>query len=206
MTDQLIANIIQNPLFLRLKAVVENNPWHDHESVYDHLVKTKDIARREIRGDFITNPKAKKLFEQFANKDFHGMKKANLMVVGALLHDIGKLETPQLKDDGGTTSAPGHEYQGFLIADKFLKDLNLKPEQIKYISEIIRLHGVFQRDYLFTKKGWTIQDIVEDMRGKADGLYIESMFNNYCDVFTADPFQPFKETVIKIFNEPKLYV
>ena len=70
----------------------------------------------------------------------------------------------------------------------------------------MRLHDTFQGPYLSTKTNWKIQDIVEDMKCRAEGLYIEAMFNNYCDVFYAAPFQPFKETVIKIFNEPALYM
>ena len=89
--DPLIEKIIRNPLFLRLKNVVENNAWHDHEDVYSHSVKTKDIARREISGDFITNPQAKKLFQQFTNEDFNGMKRADIMILIALTHDIGKI-------------------------------------------------------------------------------------------------------------------
>lgn len=193
--NTLIEEIIKTPLFLRLKNVVENNPWHDHESVYDHSIKTKDIAKREISGDFITNPEAKKLFLQFVNEDFYGMRRADLMILAALLHDVGKLEAIQ-----------GHEVKGGEITPHFLKELNLTDRQIEYIAKIVGTHNAFQGEYLPSKQSWPILDIVEDMRKKPDGLYIESMFNNFCDVYTAPPFQLYKPIVIKIFNEPKLYV
>ncbi len=200
-----IKKIIQNPLFQKLTEVIENNPWHDHESVFDHLIKTKDIALREISGDFITNPESKKAFIKFVNEDLHGRTRADLMVLAALLHDVGKPETPQLVIDG-MTQAPGHAAKGGEIAPKFLEVINLTEQQIEYISKIVGSHDTFQNEYLPSKKDWSIQDIVADMKTRLDGFYIESMFNNFCDVYTASPFQEYKPTVIKIFNEPNLYV
>lgn len=215
MIDPLIEQIIKNPFFLRLKNIVENNPYHDSESVYDHLIKTKDIAQREIKADFITNPEAKKLFLEFVNQDFDGLKRADLMVIGALLHDIGKIlsvkengksHSIELTDSSDLTSAPGHEYWGSTITEQFLNGPQLNPEQIKYISNIIRLHDVFQGPYLPSIEVWKMEKVIDDIKSRAEGMYIESMFNNFCDVYTAPPFEPYKELVIKIFNEPKLYI
>lgn len=202
----LIEEIIKTPLFLKLKDVVENNPWHDHESVYDHSIKTKDIAKREIPGDFITNPEAKKLFLQFVNEDFYGMRRADLMILIALLHDIGKIISVKITDANGITSIPGHEYSGSTIVGKLLEPLSLNSEIITYIIKGIRTHGAFQGEYFSSKKTWPIEAIINSIKSKAEGLYIESMFNNFCDVYTAPPFQPYKPIVIKIFSEPKLYV
>lgn len=202
----LIEKIIQTPLFLGLKKVVENNSYHNHESVYDHLIKTKDIALKEIKAGFITNPEAKTAFLQFINEDFNGMKKADLMILITLLHDVGKKLSVKETDAKGITSCPEHEYLGSTIVGQFLEELSLDPKIVKYISNVVRLHNAFQGPYLPSKEDWKVKDIVEDMKSKAEGFYIEAMFNNYCDVFTAAPFQPFKDIVIKIFNEPSLYV
>lgn len=190
-----IRKIIKNPFFLKLKDVVENNPWHDHESVFDHLIKTKNIALREIDGEFITNVESRSAFLKFVNENLDGRRKVDLMVLAALLHDVGKLETIQ-----------GHEAKGEEIVSQFLKELNLTDRQIEYISKIVGSHDSFQGEYLLQRKDLSIQDIVTDMKTRTNGLYIESMFNNFCDVYTAPPFQPYKDLVIKIFSEPKLYV
>src|SRR3989338_5747003 len=140
--DPLIEKIIRNPLFLRAKNVVENNAWNDHEDVYSHSVKTKDIARREISGDFITNPQAKKLFQQFTNEDFNGMKRADIMILIALTHDIGKIlyvkegssvRSIEVTDKEGITSPPGHEYWGTTIVSKVLEYLSLNDAVVSYI-------------------------------------------------------------------------
>lgn len=214
MVNTLIEKIIQNPLFLRLKDVVENNPWHELEDAYSHSVKTKDIALKEINGNFITSPEAKKLFQQFISEDFHGMRRADIMILIALIHDIGKIlfvkegsniRSIEVTDAKGITSLPGHEYWGSTIVSKVLEDLSLDDEIVSYITNGVKVHDGFQGDYLLSRKDWPMEKLINDVKSRAEGLYIESMFNNFCDVFTAAPFQPYKDLVIRIFNNPSLY-
>lgn len=215
MIDQLVEKIIQSPLFLRLKAIIENNSYHDHEPVYSHLTKTKDTAIKEIKGEFITNSKAKEKFKQFVSEDFHGMKRSDIMILIALLHDIGKMLSVKDGDQlhpildtnsSGITACPGHEYWGSTIVGEVLKDFSLNPEVIKYISNVVRLHDTFSEKYFTGKDGWSIEELVNDAKSRAEGLYKEAMFNQYCDCFTATPFQFGKDMIIKIFNEPSLYI
>lgn len=210
----MIDKIIQSPLFLRLKEVTENNGYHDHEAVYDHLIKTKDIALREITGNFITNPDAKKLFLEFVNDDFHGIERSEIMVIIALLHDIGKIlyvkdngtaHPLMITDSSGITMCPGHEYWGSTIVERFLNNVSLKPEVIRYISNAIRLHDTFSEAYFIVKKDWPFETMINDVKSRAEGFYKEAIFNVYCDCFTATPFQEAKQMIVKIFNEPKLY-
>lgn len=214
MTDERVEKIINNPLFLRLKNIVENSAYHDHESVYDHLVKTKNIAQREILGNFITYTEAKKLFLNFVNEDFHGYKRSDLMILIALLHDVGKIlsvkedskiSSLMVTDFNGETRCPGHEYWGSTIVKEFIGDLSLPKEVIRYISKVVRLHGAFQADYLPSRKKLPLLELINEIKSGAEGHYIESMFNNFCDVYTAPPFQPLKQLVIDIFNEPVFY-
>lgn len=211
----MIDKIIQNPLFLRLKEVMENNSYHDHETVYDHLIKTKNIAIKEIAGDFITNQEAKALFLKSINEDFHGMKRADIMILIALLHDIGKILTVRedenlrsivVTDSSGITSIPGHEYWGSTIVAEMLKGLNLDPEVITYIGNVIRLHAIFSEVYFDVRKDWPMESLLNDVKSQGEGFYKEAMFNQYCDCFTAKPFEYGKGILIKLFNEPGLYL
>ncbi len=198
--------VINNPLFLRLKDVVENNSYHNYERVYDHLIKTKDIAQREIKGGFITNSEAKKLFMEFINEDFHRMKKGDIIILTALLHDIGKAKSKLVIDPLGITSCPNHEYLGSTIVGEILKNLNLDPLIIEQISNVVKLHDTFGETYFRNKTDWTMDFLINDVKSRAENLYKEAMFNIYCDCFTAEPFQFSKEMIVKIFNEPNLYI
>lgn len=212
--DELIEKIIQNPLFLKLKNTVENNSYHDHEDAYTHSIKVKDIAQKEVLGDFITNPEAKELFLQFTNENIGKMKKAELMILTALLHDIGKMLTVKEGDkthpllvtnSGGITSCPGHEYWGSTIVGQVIEDLSLSKEIVNLIANVIKLHDNFGADYFAGRSDWTMEMLLDDIKSKAEGLYKEALFNIYCDCFHAVPFQQSKEMIVKIFNEPKLY-
>jgi len=212
--NALIEKIIQNPLFLRLKNVVENNLYHDHEDAYSHSIKTKDVALKEIKGDFISNPKAKEKFMMFTNGDFHGTKRADIMILVALIHDIGKIL--HVKDNNtthpllvtnstGLTACPGHEYWGSTIVGEVLKGLPLSEKVIDYIVSIIKLHDTFNAEYWVVRKDWPMDMVINDVKSRTEGLYKEVLFNIYCDCYNAAPFQEAKDVIAKIFNEPKLY-
>lgn len=205
MIEEYINKIVQNPLFLTLKQVVENNGYHDHETVYDHLVKTRDIAVREIKADFIINPEAKKLFIKFVNERFQGFKRADMMILIALLHDVGKVLPLGFTDSNGTTFFPGHEYEGSKIVGKILKDSGIAEEVIHYISQVIKFHDTYNQAYMESKKGWLTDILIRDIQSRADGLYLEAMFNIYCDCYTAAPYQIARDTLIQLFNQPVLY-
>lgn len=214
MLDQLIEKIIQNPLFLRLKDVVENNSYHDHEDVYSHAIKTKDVALKEIKADFIANPEARKSFTDFTDEDFHGMKRADVMILIALLHDIGKIlhvkevdktRPLMVTDENGITLCPGHEFWGSTIVGRVLQDLSLPKEIVNYISQVVKLHDTFNPGYWIDRKDWSMDSLVNDIKSRAEGLYKEALFNIYCDCFTVKPFQNAKEIIVKIFNDPNLY-
>lgn len=213
--EDLIEKIIQNPLFLKLKEVVENNGYHDNEPVYSHLIKTKDIALKEIKGNFITNIEAKKLFLEFVNEDSQGMKRADILILIALLHDIGKILAVKEGNNvssivvtnlSGITSIPGHEYWGSKIVGDVLQGLTLESEVVSYIANVVRLHDTFSEVYFNIRKDWPMETLLNDAKSRAEGLYKEALFNIYCDCFTAKPFEYGKEMIIKLFNEPALYI
>lgn len=206
--------IISNPLFLKLKNVIENNPWHDNESVYDHLLKTHKIASEQILGDFITNPQAKNLFLEFLNEGTEGATRKDLMLITALVHDIGKIlyykendiELPLRHEyPDKSTRMPGHEYWGSTIIPELLKNTDLTKNNIEKIAKVVRLHDTFSDTYFGAMKDKDIDFIVDDVKARAEGLYIEALFNIYCDVFSAKPSETSIKKIIEVFNQPSLF-
>lgn len=119
--DKLIEKIKTNPIFLNLKKVIENNAYHDHQKTYDHLLITCDKAKGSVKGNFIPNKEAKGKFLEFMNEEVHGMKRSDVLILVALLHDIGKLfwfkegssEKPlEMILGRDITAYPSHEYWG----------------------------------------------------------------------------------------------
>jgi len=217
--EDLINEISSNVYFLKLKSIVENSAgWHDQEDVYSHSIKTADIAKNQIEGGFIINPEANEKFHHFINENVYGQPRKDLMVLIGLVHDCGKILS--YKEEGNTfpliankpdlpdqTMCPGHEYYGGkLVVKEILKNITLSSEAKDYIADIVRLHDSLN-NYLYyvQKSDWPIEAIVSDIKSKAEGYYIEAMFNAYCDCYTAKPFQQAKKIIENIFNTPSLY-
>lgn len=210
----LIQQIIQLPQFLKLKSVIENNAYHQHESVYDHSIKTLHIAQKQIQGEFIHNLDAQKLFLHFINTEVDGFKRKDCMILTALLHDIGKIL--HVKDGSsikplivtfpnGTTVCPGHEYWGSTILKEILQPLSLPNQVIDSITSVIRLHDTFNEFYFSSKQSWQWEIVLNDIKSRAETYTIETLFNMYCDTFTANIFNQGRIMIIKAFNDPLLY-
>lgn len=211
--EKAVNTIISNKNFLKLKKVVENNAYHDHEPVYDHSVKTYETAKREITAPFISNEEAKEKFEAYIGQTIDGIRKRDLMLIFALIHDIGKMIV--FEDNGarvpmnqthadGTTLAPGHDYWGSLIVRDILKDTDLPEGTIDYLSKCVRLHNAFN-SYWSQNKNASPEGILEGMKRISENMQIELIFNGYVDCFTAPPFQEAIPLIHKILNKPSFY-
>lgn len=213
--DLLLEEVKNHPLFLRLKSVIENiEGYHDNEDVYSHLVKTARIAKEKVSGNFIENEEAKEKFVKFTNEEIGSVKKRDLLVLLALLHDIGKILS--YKENGkissinwqrgnGQTSCPGHEYLGSTIIGQILKDLDLNPEIISFIEKGIRLHDTFSDYYFATKKDWPIENVIIDTKARGEGIYKEVLFNVFCDCFDAKASDASRPRIIELFSTPSFY-
>lgn len=217
--DQIVETISTHPLFLRLKTIVEHyEGWHHHEPTYEHSIKTARIAKWEREAAFITDEKAKQAFLAYMNEEVSGIKRGDIAVLAALLHDCGKLLSYKegtdihailLEPPGqpGFTLFPGHEYWGAtIVAKAILHDVELPEEVKQQIADIVRCHGIFNNPQYFTQKdSWPMDAIITDIKGRGEGYHTEALFNSYCDCFDAAAFAPGKSKIIELFNTPSLY-
>ncbi len=211
--EEAVEKIKNNKSFLRLKKVIEDNSYHNKEPVYNHSIKTYNIAQREIAATFISNAEAKEKFNNYINQEISGIKKKDLMMIFALTHDIGKMIV--FDDNGekfhinqkieeGTTLANGHDYWGSLIIESVLENTNLSKDAIEFLSKCIRLHNTFNscwRQY----KNLGANRVLEEMKRVSENIHVELIFNGYCDCYSALPFQEAIPLIHEIFNNPKAY-
>jgi len=213
--DELINKIKNVPKFLNLKKVIENNQYHYNQSVYDHILEVLERAVNFSSGDFIENEEAKRLFIEFTNQEIGELKIKDSMLLTALLHDVsksakyndgdGKEQAVLKTDSNGKTEGQMHEYVSSLLAPQFLEDRGLSEEAVNHVCKVIKLHDAFDEDYFKMVLDWPIEQIVDNVKLRAEGVYIEALFNIYCDCFTAKPFQFALKTIEKIFESPFLY-
>lgn len=210
--DETVEKIKKNENFLKLKKVIENNVGHDHEPVYDHCIKTFELAKKNIDGHLITNEAAKKEFEKYINAEVGGIKKRDLMLLTALIHDYGKLA---VFDDGGKkininvkfpdghTMAQGHDYWGSVMIRDFLSEFDLPSESTDYISRIINLHLAgwsYWEDHALS-----VKERLWKFKLRLQNVHIEVFFNIYCDAFYGNNFKKSLNYPIELLNMPEAY-
>lgn len=144
--EKIIKSITSSSEFLPLKKTVENNICHKNESVFEH---TASVVKR-LGG--LINPadleeKSRHLVLSYFSKPIGHFKKADLFIISAFLHDIGKPLTIQ-KDKDGMTTCPNHELRSIEIAKKILAQTSLMPLEIEYIVDIIRVHSGYSLVFL----------------------------------------------------------
>ena len=127
-----LAKII--PEFYELRDVIENNPWHNQEPVFNHTLSVLDNLEKVIHN---SSKDIKRALTEVVDKN----SRNDLLYVAALFHDIGKKET--ITDLGnGVRGCPGHERKGTGKAEKILKRFDLSKREFKIITGIVRNHGV----------------------------------------------------------------
>ncbi|MFH0987875.1 MAG: HD domain-containing protein [Parcubacteria group bacterium] len=156
-----LINII--PEFYELKEVIENNPWHKNETVFDHTISVLTALNKVLKNlDSIAT--------KHLNEQIDGATKKDLLKIATLLHDIAKGETIVKKKDADT--CPGHEAMGAKKAQKILSRLRFTARQVKFICDIIENHSrlhillasdrdILQRDFLKFKKRFARSIFVE---------------------------------------------
>lgn len=121
------------PELYELKKVVENNPQHNEEPVFDHTLSVFDNLGKIIRN---SGKEIKKTLDKIVDKN----SRENLLKVAVLLHDIGKKETITKFDE--IRQCPGHETKGAKKAEKILKRFNVSKKEHKIIADMVKNHGL----------------------------------------------------------------
>lgn len=128
----------QLPQFYALREVIENNPWHISQSVFDHLVKTFKSSDYVLSLEYLNN---KNSIEVILDQKVGKLTKRECLKIAMLFHDIAK-NTCLLTNSEGKTVAPHHENIGSIIVEDFYKDFDLEESDKKLIKKLIFFHGL----------------------------------------------------------------
>ncbi|MBP7774454.1 HD domain-containing protein [Candidatus Woesebacteria bacterium] len=138
------------PEYYALESVVENNPWHDHQNVLDHVIKVyaaiEQLLKFEERAD-----SQKTFLHSYFSRTIGNHSKKEILCGAALLHDIAKIDTLVTTVDGNSY-CPGHELIGASRVHKFSERLGLDAVSTGYVEKIVRYHGFISEilNYILT--------------------------------------------------------
>ncbi|MBI5306730.1 HD domain-containing protein [Candidatus Wolfebacteria bacterium] len=129
-----LANVL--PELYELKNIIENNLWHNNDSVFNHTIAVLEKLEMLFKK---TNNNVNSYLNQMVDKN----TKKQLLFLGTILHDIAKKET--IINKNGLTTCSNHEQKGAVKAQKILRRFNLSQKEIYYITNLIKHHSLIHR-------------------------------------------------------------
>jgi len=127
------------PEYYALETVVENNPWHDHQNVLDHVIKVYTALEQLLKFEECAVSQKTVLLTYFSST-VGSHSREEVVRAAALLHDIAKIDTLVTTADG-SAYCPGHELIGASRVHTFSERLALDTVTEEYVERIVRYHG-----------------------------------------------------------------
>ncbi len=136
------ALLLRLPEVSALAALVENNDWHDDDVLQQSLrlagfVVGLPDSLRGVTGSVSTSVRTMLL----DTTDFGSYTTQDLLVLAALIHDVGKAETFENQPDG-STRCPGHEVAGARIAPALCARFALTSHETEFVAGLVAGQGV----------------------------------------------------------------
>ncbi len=144
---EVCTKITKSKEFVASKLVIENNICHKKEPVSDHSTHVFMRFQELLNFDFVDSDELRKLAKSYFSQKIGNWTRAELFLISALLHDLGKVET-LVTDDKGETKAPGHEAKSVQIAEIMLRQLGFVGVEIDYVLNVIRVHSGYVLRFL----------------------------------------------------------
>lgn len=142
--DQLVDNLLTEVDFIDLKKVVENNISHNNESVYSHTLNVVSKFEDNLNFKFIRKEKTKAAAIKYFSTRIGTLTRAELFLISAYFHDVGKKTILQKSSDEDTTIS-GHELTSAKISSTILsKHPEIDTKDIKYIVNLIKRHSGYK--------------------------------------------------------------
>lgn len=120
------------PEFFELKNYVENNSWHNNDSVFNHTLTVLEELEKLLIN--INNK-----INSYLNQKIDNYTKRDLLFLGTLFHDIAKSDT-FVKTDSSTT-CKNHEELGAEKVTQILDRFDLSNQEKAIIIDIVKYHG-----------------------------------------------------------------
>jgi len=138
----IVIKLFRSPEIQRLSVLTEDNPYHYSENVLDHVQIVFANCQELLKFEFIRSEELRKNYLFYFNEvlDIKGQYKRNdLLFLASAVHDVGK----GLKDEQGTSIAPGHEHRGAMIVPSLLQNFDLTSVEISIVQTLVDLHDTF---------------------------------------------------------------
>ncbi len=172
------------PEFYLLKKIIEDNAWHDKQSVFDHTIAVLEKLEEVIRLNLF-HGKRKIFIKKQLDSKVGNYSRKNLLIVSTVLHDIAK-PISVIKDPNGVVRCPEHEAFGSVIAENFSSRFGFDKKDEGFVKRMINNHGLIveiQNQVIKKGKKELYFGIFKKIVGN---IYIELLLLFYSDLLGSD--------------------
>ena len=121
------------PELYELREVIENNEWHNHDSVFNHtmsVLKSCENILKDVNSQI----------NSYLNEKIGTHTKKQLMFLANLFHDIGKKET-MVQQGEDYCLAPKHEEVGAEKLRPMLDRIDLTEKEKEFVIKLVKSHS-----------------------------------------------------------------
>lgn len=172
------------PEYYALNKYTENNPSHQKQNVFDHVVAVFTELEKILDFNFLQST-ARTQIRQYLNEKFGKYTRGELLKVSTILHDIAKPVT-LIGTLPGNTRCPGHEVIGSIMVKDFAPRFGLDNKGTARVSQIILYHG-FMHDLLtLSSTKHNPKTYYAIPKKVAPDYYVELLLLVYADMLGSD--------------------
>jgi hypothetical protein len=153
------------------KDVILINPWHDHQSVFDHTVSVVSHAKQIMEFPFVKN---------------HVRNTRDTILAVALLHDIACGNTLTVDVLTGLTDCPKHELYGRDMSVDICKRWGLPDSVTSRIARIIFFHLHVHRTMNEAMASGNWRKSFSTLHKLVGDIYVELLIQGYADTAGSD--------------------
>lgn len=128
------------PELYALRECIEINPWHDHQSVFDHTTSVLS-AFEEFLNELSFSVKQHDVrLMAYLSSHVYGISHSDLIRLGIVFHDIAKPVTFETDAATGMTNCPHHEVHSALSTIELAHAFGLPKGTVRTIAQLALLH------------------------------------------------------------------
>ncbi len=173
------------PELYELRECIENNPWHDHQSVFDHTISCL-FAFEEFLDELSFSTKQHEVrLLAYLSSSVYGVSRSDLIRLGIVFHDIAKPMTFETDEQSGMTNCPRHEVHSALSTTELSHAFGLTKKAVRMIAQFVLLHMTANTVVNTAMKGEPERVFGAFMETVSD-LYIPLLLSAKCDALGSD--------------------
>jgi UTP:GlnB (protein PII) uridylyltransferase len=128
------------PELYALRECIEINPWHDHQSVFDHTTSVL-AAFEEFLDELSFSSKQHDVrLMEYLSSHVYGISHSDLIRLGILFHDIAKPISFETDAQNGMTNCPHHEVHSALSTIEMANAFGLPKGTCRTIAQLALMH------------------------------------------------------------------